>query len=316
MKYLSKYSLFESKDDIEDRIKEEEEIMGRLLHLYGSIPLPKEKASVVIKKIIQSSGISFQFGIDINIRRSAKHPHDKVRFKDYFDSLIKDKDSRGHNFEGTLCGLFDGELSRRGEKWDLTIDGLTWSVKFIDNPSKAPEIGSFNNIIFNTDADLYYHVQEVGLTDLFKSNEDDYKNKAFDIVSQGITGGWIIAYAIGSEIVMNIIDVDTMRNILVNKGMTVSPKGGKKSKFSLALSAKFKDMDGVRKSTITFPQLTLEELRKIYKSDTENEWANSVFGNIATKIRPDVLRSIKSRPEEIASNLIKFKNFKASKKLS
>jgi hypothetical protein len=319
MRYLSKYKFFESKDDIiEARIKEEDQLMGKLLHLYGSIPLPKEKSSVVIKKIIEGSGIKpFIFGKDnINISRTAKYRHDKVRFKDYFDSLIRDKDSRGHNFEGTLCGLFGGELSTRGEKWDLILNGLTWSVKFIDNPSKAPEIGSFRNAISNYGIDLFDQVANSGgLTQLFKTGEADIKEKLFNIVTNGITGGWIVAHAIGRSIVMNIIDLDTMRRILLNEGMTVSPKGGKKSIYSLAISARFKNVDGVKVSKITFPQLTLEELRKIYKSDTENEWAYNVFGSISNKMRPDVLRDIKMRPEEIADNLIRFKDFK-SRKLS
>lgn len=298
------------KRENDDRLEEEEQLMGKLLHLYGSIPLPKEKSSIVIKKIIEGVGKNFTFGQDLDIERDiVKYPHDKVRFNDYFDSLINDKDSRGHNFEGTLCGLFNGELSKRGEKWDIILNNLTWSIKFIDNPSKAPEIGSFNKAL--NDKNYKYQVEnEKGLTNLFRKSEDqELKENVFDVISSGITGGWIISYAIGRTIIMNIVDVETMKKILIDKKMTAAPKGGLKSIYSLAISAKFKNVEGVKISKIKFPNISLEELREIYKSDTENEWAQEVFGDISSKIRPDVIRNIRKNSEVIGRKLLKYKDF-------
>lgn len=305
MKFIKEFKVFEQK-----KLDKYDEIMGKLLHLYGSIPLEKEKASIVISKIIHNTiGKYYTLGDDVNIRHQADH--DKVRFKDYFDSLLKSKDSRGHNFEGTLAGLYNGELSERGEKWDMTIDDKTWSVKFIDNPSKAPEIGSFNNVIKN--AGLEEQVKEVGgLTRLFRSNETELKEKAFDVISEGITGGWIIAFPVKSKendninIQVNVLSVDVMRELLTVDGLSVAPKAGMKSLFTLALSAKFKYKNSINKSVIKVPKLSIDELKEILGSD--KEWAQSVFGKYGYKIRPDVLGYIKSNSDEVANRLLKFKD--------
>jgi len=50
MKYLNDFKLFENR-----KLTEYDDIMGKLLHLYGSIPLEKEKASIVIGKIVLNS---------------------------------------------------------------------------------------------------------------------------------------------------------------------------------------------------------------------------------------------------------------------
>lgn len=324
MKFLKDFQIFERK-----KLDEYDDLMGRLLHLYGSIPLEKEKASVVISKIVFNTiGKYYKLGDDVNIRHQADH--DKVRFKDYFDSLLKSKDSRGHNFEGTLAGLYDGDLSERGEKWDITIEGKTWSVKFIDNPAKAPEIGSFNKVILDASKQpkegdrlsLYYPnlhndiMEEGGLTKLFRSDNRELKEKAFNVISHGITGGWIIAYPIKSSkndninIQLNIIKVDEMKEMLVDKKMSVAPKAGIKSKFTLALSAKFKYNKDITKSIIKIPILPLSKLKEIARSNNEIEWAEDIFGpKYGSKIRPDVLRYIKNNSEDIGNKLLSYKKF-------
>ena len=81
MKFLKNFQLFESK---RKKLSEYDDLMGRLLHLYGSIPLEKEKDSVVISKIIFNTiGKYYRLGEDVNITHQADH--DKVRIKDYFD---------------------------------------------------------------------------------------------------------------------------------------------------------------------------------------------------------------------------------------
>jgi hypothetical protein len=315
MKFLKDFKLFEdlTKLDPNLKINPYDDLMGGLLHLYGSIPLQKEKARIVISKIIYNTrGKYYNLGENVIIRHQADH--DKVRFKDYFDSLLSSKDSRGHNFEGTLAGLYNGELSTRGEKWDLKIDGKTWSVKFIDNPSKAPEIGSFQKIL--KDKGLENEINdEAGLTNLFKSNNNELKLKVFNIIADGITGGWIISYPVLSKrgeninIQMNIISVDQMRKMFVDMGMSVAPKAGIKSYFTLALSARFKANPDIIKSLIEIPKLPLSGLRRIARTLREDEWSQNIFGEYGSKIRPDVLRFIKNNSDEIANRLIKFKEF-------
>jgi len=105
----------------------------------------------------------------------------------------------------------------------------------------------------------------------------------------------------------HIIEVEEMRELFV-KGLSVSPKAGLKSFFTLALSAKYKRYDH-KTCDIIIPKLSLIDLRSLVKSPIEKEWSNSVFGRYGSKIRPDVLRYIKRNSKEIADKLLSFKNY-------
>lgn len=299
---------FSSKNEKE----EYDELMSKLLHLYSSIPLPKEKASTVIKKIItESNGRVYRLGEDVNI--NYQKTHDKVRFKDYFDSLLNSKDSRGHNYEGTLAGLYGGEFSKRGEKWDLTIDNKKWSVKFIDSKYKSVEIGNCLNYFINTP--LYDTIiDNGGLTRIIKSDDFELKSSVIDVITNDIDGGWIISYPeidekTGDDVIkLHIITVEEMKELFMN-GFSVSPKGGLSKIFNLALSSKFRFFNHMT-SNIIIPKLGLEDLKSLTINRYEKSWSNLVFDEYGSKIRPDVLRYIKNNSEEIANKLIKFKDFK------
>jgi len=281
-----------------------EELLGHILHLYGSIPLYKQKSQTVLKKILY--GKFPVFGEDVHLDH--KNSHDKVRFVDYFDSLLNAKEVRGHNFEGFIAGLYDGELSKPGEKYDITIDGKTWSLKFVDNPSKAPEIGSFLAPIIENGLQATVKEKQ-GLTKIFQSKNNDLKKQLFDIVSKGITGGWLIAYPMKTKkefyIQIHIIDLVDMENLLM-QGYSTSPKGGLKSLYSLALSARYKTFEDVKNYKIIIPEISDDELREIYISDNEEIWGTEVFGKKTYKIRPDVLKYIKKNSKDIGKKLMDF----------
>ena len=312
MNYIKEFKLFEQK-----QLDEYDEIMGKMLRLYGSIPIPKEKSSIVIGKILESSiGRYYKLGEDIDIK--IQENHNKVRFRDYFDSLINSKDSRGHNYEGTLCGLHNGELSKRGEKWDMTLNNKTWSVKFVDNPSKAIQIGSYKGEFKNKQY-LEEKINHVGgLTRLFKTDETELKKEVFDIISEGITGGWIISFpykanvkqkgrVIGDTVIrQHIITTEEMKQLFVD-GLSIAPKRGLNSYYTLALSSKYKKYDNHSISDIIIPKLTLPDLKKIYQAN--RRWSLSVFGDFANKMRPDVLKYIKSNSKDISNKLIKYIDF-------
>ncbi len=308
MKYIKKYNLFESSTETEIPYYE---LMGRLLHLYGSIPVPKEKSSVVIRRVILASmGKTFELGENVNINYCKVH--DKIRFSDYFDSLLKDKDIRGHNFEGLVCGLFGGNLStRRDSKYDLIIGDKRYSVKFVDNKTKAPEIGKFKNIIQNTLLDEKI-IEEGGLTRLFKGANTDLKRKVWENISTDIDG-WILAYPDNiespSQIIVNIVNKEDMYTIL-SRGYVVAPKGGYNDIYSLALSSKYRNLSAlVKTSIVSIPQVTRQELLQEYRSIEEEKWANYVFGEMGNKIRPDVLRYIKNNKDEITNKLRRLSEF-------
>jgi hypothetical protein len=301
MKFIKEFSLFES---VHDNTPTYNDLMGKLLHLYGSIPVPKEKSSVVIKKIINTSmGKTFKLGenVDINFCKI----HDKVRFSDYFDSLLEDKDVRGHNFEGFVCGLFDGQLSTRGAKYDLTIEGKRYSVKFVDHKAKAPEVGRFKSIITQRPGLNDMVVENGGLTKIFKSKNTRLKSGIWNIITTEIDG-WILAYPDDinnpKNIILNIVEKADMFNI-INDGMVVAPKGGYADIYSLALSSRYISKGKYVKSIIKIPQVSLIELQDEYKTIEEENWAPGVFGNMAYKIRPDVLRYIRINKDTVIKRL-------------
>lgn len=311
MIYLKNYERKNSSSSSSSsRTLSKEEILGRLLHVYGSIPLFKQKSSVVIKKMLWKNPFRpkypfFKLGEDVNFEGSA--PHDKVRFLDYFDSLISSKETRGHNFEGTIAGLYNGTLSQPGEKWDVIIDGKTWSVKFIDNSSKAPEIGKYKRLIEQNNLSSIVNFSH-GLTKIFQnSHKTEIKEKIWnDVISNGITGGWLIAYPFKGDIIVHLITVENMKKIIFS-GYTTSPKGGLKDIYSLALSTKYKEFS--QRFIIDIPKIDLKELKTIYLNKVEDKWSQNVFGKYSNKIRPDVLRYIKSNQDDIINRLLKFKDF-------
>jgi len=301
MRFIKDFRLFESVHDVTPTYND---LMGKLLHLYGSIPVPKEKSSVVIKKIINTSmGKLFKLGDDVDINFCKIH--DKIRFSDYFDSLLEDKDVRGHNFEGFVCGLFDGQLSTRGSKYDLTIAGKRYSVKFVDHKSKAPEVGRFKNIISQIPGLDKMVVDAGGLTRIFKGGNTSLKNGIWNVITPEIDG-WILAYPDDinnpKNIVLNIVEKSDMFN-LINSGGVVAPKGGYADIYSLALSAKYTSKGKYTKSIIKIPQVSLIDLQDEYKTIEEENWAPEVFGSMAYKIRPDVLRYIRVNKDNVIKRL-------------
>jgi len=316
MKYIDKYKVFEGEDIIDMSY---DDIMGRILHLYSSIPLTKQKSEIVIKKILYPNYP--KLGEEVNL--TYQTPHDKARFVDYFNSLLKSKDTRGDNFEGFISGLYNGDLSSPYAKYDVIIDDKTWSVKFTDNQSKAPELGSFQKLIKENNLDVYFNLgtdakSSYGLREIFKGDNIDLKENLWtNVISKDITGGWIIAYPIETKnnlyIRINVIELYTMKELLMNGG-TTSPKGGFKSIYSLSINPLFRIFKSDEYSTksydIIIPKLTIDDLRKIYINDIERNWSSDVFGRkYSSKIRPDVLRYIKNNSKEIAYKLLKYKDF-------
>jgi len=313
MKYLNRFN---------EALSEKEEILGNLLHLYGSIPLTKEKSSVIIGKILQSSGLKFELGEDINMVGSQFKKHDKVRFMDYFDSLINGKDTRGDNFEGLLAGFYGGELKPRGFKYDLTIDGKNWSVKFLDNPGKQPQIGSYKNALA-LDDDFTEDIKRWGgisrMFQIFPNKDPDkdmgaveyrhlytLKAEVWDVISEGVDG-WLIASPNKSKnataIEINMVDKETMEDIILEEGLTGAPKGGYTKLFDLSMSATYKKHEGVKNFKINLPNLNVRELKAMYTHQDEMKWAKEVFGQFGSKIRPDVLRHIRQNKQRIITKL-------------
>ena len=295
--------------------KNKNELLGKILHAYGSIPLIKQKASVVIKKMLWVNHNKFcnndtpfyTLGEDVNL--SYNVPQDKVRFYDYFDSLLGSKETRGHNFEGFIAGIYNGDLSEPGSRYDVTINNKTWNIKFVDKPSKAPEIGRYKDLLYENNLFDIVNLYK-GLTNIFKTDNDELKNEIFkNIISNDITGGWLIAYKDKKEnnIIISIIDLELMKEFLLN-GFTTSPKGGLLEYTNLALSSRYRHTTKKlnKQFKIIIPELSLDELKEIYINKDEQNWCKNIFEHFGNKIRPDVIRYIKENHEDIAKKLLNF----------
>ena len=88
-------------------------------------------------------------------------------------------------------------------------------------------------------------------------------------------------------------------------GFVVAPKGGYADIYSLALSSRYISKVKYVKSNIKIPQVSLTELQDEYKTIEQENWAPEVFGNMAYKIRPDVLRYIRMNKDTVIKRLSK-----------
>jgi hypothetical protein len=95
---------------------------------------------------------------------------------------------------------------------------------------------------------------------------------------------------------------------LILSGYVVSPKGGKDSHFSLALSTKYREPwsePRYTKSEIFLPRkITKPEFIMHFDIGKEQQWMSDVFGkDVSGKIRPDVLNHIRNNRKHIITRL-------------
>ena len=320
MKHLLSYKIFEeaSGGTVEWRQKPREEKIGALLHLYGSIPVSKEKAAIVINKIVMATkGDHFKL-TDNYIIPGANKLHDQLRFADYFDSLLTSKDTRGHNFEGLIAGLFGGELTRRGTRSDVIINGEGWSVKFVNSKSESPVLGSIKSALDRQrrNAEKFNKGRRTGkriilldkigdrtVVEIFKSDDDELKEAVFNVAFRGTTG-FIIGYPDVDDnnedvIRLHVLSFDEMRSVVCGGGV-VNPKNSS-DVWSLRVASSYRRAPN--KIEISIPTITDEELNQLIGED-DNRWAKNVFGyTIARRMRPDVIQDIRKDKEKISQRL-------------
>ena len=325
MKYIIPYSLFENNNennDIDWSKLNREQKKGKLLHLYSSIPIQKEKAQIVIKSIVKDSGNNFnihdkgtitpwKFGKNRIVKKKNKSKeeelklHDKLRFNDYFNSLLVSKDIRGFNFEGLIAGLFNGWVQPAGSRADVILEtGERCSVKFIDSKGEAPVLASLKSIMND---DILNRIGNRRIFDVFKTiskKEEDLRSKIFDMAF-----GDIDLFLIGypdeqnepSYIILHIVSNKEMKDAVCG-GLVNAPKTSS-NKWQLRISSSaYKTDDPIK---IEIPKISDEDLDNLWDIGSR-EWSKEIFGNsISRRMRSDVIDDVMDNKEEIADNLEK-----------
>ena len=302
MKYLLPYKIYESYDEDWSKLSRERK-MGKLLHLYSSIPLRKEKASEVIKAIVKYSKKTSISIYDKKVITPWNKLHDRLRFNDYFNSLLSSKDTRGHNFEGLIAGLFDGEIQTRGSRADVILKGgERCSIKFIDSKSESPVLGSIYASIKGR-PDIIEKIGDRSIYEIFNTisvDEEKFREEIFDLAFGGVDL-FLIGYAstISSQIELHVIKFEDMKNNVCG-GLVVAPKV-KSSKWSVRISSSAYKNDDTLK--IKIPTISMDQLDTLW-SQGARKWSKSIFGNsITSRLRTDVIEDIIGDKEEISNNL-------------
>ena len=163
MKHLTKYKLFEFKENIKDISL----IKSDIFRFYSPIPNNRYRASSVIKKVINNKTFDIfkdkEIKLDnIGYDKNSKLKN-KLRFEEYLNTFlgeiqiydedgnkvtIKDTDTRGFNFEGLVSGFFDGifNTDKRGI-WDIKLkNGGKASVKFQEDIKQSPTLTTIGSL--------------------------------------------------------------------------------------------------------------------------------------------------------------------------
>lgn len=163
MKHLTKYKLFEFKENIKDISL----IKSDIFRFYSPIPNNRYRASSVIKKVLNNKTFDIfkdkEIELDnIGYDKNSKLKN-KLRFEEYLNTFlgeiqiydedgdkvtIKDTDTRGFDFEGLVAGFFDAIFNpdKKGT-WDIKLKkGGKASVKFQEDIKGSPTLISISSL--------------------------------------------------------------------------------------------------------------------------------------------------------------------------
>jgi len=309
MRYIESYKIFEASLDTGDfdwdKLTREQK-KGKLLHLYSSIPIQKEKAQKVIKSIVRSSGSKFSLYSNLIKPWNTKdgnRTHDKLRFSDYFDSLLSSKDTRGFNFEGLIAGLFDGKIQPPGSRSDVILKtGERCSIKFLDDKTESPVLGSIKKSLSDRQ-DILDTIGTRRIYDIFKSKSPiDIKlgDEIYDLSFSDVDL-FLIAYPEDSNIKMHVIKSSEIKEFLSN-GLVAAPKSTP-GQWQLRLSSRYRHHN--RPLTIRVPFISNDELDGLWDG-SKRDWSKKIFGpSISKRLRTDVIDDIISDKENIIDRLNK-----------
>lgn len=266
-------------------------------YLYNPIPIVKQEAADVIKRILKAYNISYEFGEDIDLNEL--NTVNKLRMKDYINRLVKYKEIRGHAVEGLMVGLYDGQFNQQQMgTWDYMIRQGTVEQKYIQDLSENPAIGGFKYILNNFTKEENDEINNIltkyNTNNIFLVNDiqlNDYKLKVLEKMLTDIV-------CITTKIQTKLVNYYFYKEELISYAMDAKNIAAPKSKDSLQL--RFKSgliTSKANKFSIIIPRITQKEYDDYLKEDKEEIQISKIFGPFSNKIRPDILKWIKDNKE-------------------
>lgn len=268
----------------------------------GGIPIDRESAALVIKKILKSDIGTFKFNTNNsqkNINLSGLSMRNKIRFDVFWDILQKIKTSPqlGFTWEGIFAGLFGGVVMGGYGKVDVEANNKGYSVKWTGDD--RPVLGQLKDTWDN----LKSEDSEESVYDILK-NSDKTKNvfkrkllkDGFSGVNWWIFGGFDdddksikVYYVENDKLINDIIEVPTI--IVAPK----SPGGGPR------LSGKY-IKEKLPSFLIKFPKITKDDYKEYSNNAPREKEINKSFGG---RLDPDLVRRIRKNPKRLINNLYK-----------
>lgn len=272
-------------------------------YLYNPIPIVKQEATEVIKRIMMVHGMSFEFGktADLNQLDTVN----KMRMEDYINRIVKYKEIRGHAIEGLMCGLYNGTLNTtQSGSWDYSVELGTVEQKYIEDEGESPVIGGYKQMLTSLGPEVNAIVKNVtdkhGESNIFLIKDEELTEIKKNVLKGMIADIVCISTKIEgksriSRIRSYYFTKENFVNIFSDANNCSAPKqkGGNHLRIKSSV---------VRSQGVTFdiivPTVTLEDEEKFLNVNQEENEISKIFGPYSNKIRPDILKWIKDNKKQ------------------
>jgi hypothetical protein len=267
-------------------------------YLYNPIPIVKQEATEVIKRIMMVHGMSFEFGktADLNQLDTVN----KMRMKDYINRIVKYKEIRGHSFEGLMCGIYNGELNKdKSGSWDYRVDIGTVEQKYIEDDGESPVIGGYKTVLSKMGENVNQIVNKVmsdyNETNLFLIEDPEIVDIKKLILQNIIADVVCVSTKLPDRIRSHYFTKEQFVEVFSRASNCSAPKqkGGHQIRIkSSAVRTQGNTFD------IVVPRISQKEYDQFLTINQEENEISKIFGPYSNKIRPDMLKWIKDNKQQ------------------
>lgn len=266
-------------------------------YLYNPIPLVKQEASEVIKRIMRVHGFDFEFGKDVDLNQL--DTVNKMRMKDYINRIVKYKEVRGHAIEGLMCGLYNGKLNEvKSGSWDYMTSIGTVEQKYVEDISESPVIGGYKHVIKELTQEeqdvLKNSIEQFGETNIFLNSDPNITEIKMKVLSFMTAEVVCISTKLPDRIRNYYFTKENFVRIFSDANNCSAPKQKGANQLRIKSSV-------VKSEAITFdivvPRISQKEYDEYLQVNNQESEAAKIFGPYHNKIRPDILKWILKNKE-------------------